>query len=91
MNKQYEYTYTINDINLLDASLLVKYTTTDETLTSYVLNIPGAIRDANGVLIDIIEAIKLSAPHDRWEAQENLVLQYNDILNKTELVPITNA
>ena len=91
MSKQYEFTYKIRHIDLQEVHILVEYMTTDPTLTSYILNVPASIRDENGVLIDIVEIIKKCAPHERWEAQEALVAQYNDILNKTELVPITNA
>lgn len=90
--KRYEYTYKIENIDLLNASVLVKYTTTDEKLTSYTLNIPGNIVDENGnTIYDVVEVVKLYAPHNRWEAQENLLLQFDNILNKTDLVIITNA
>jgi hypothetical protein len=89
--KKYEYTYKIKDINIAENALLVEYMATDESLTSYTLHIPSYILNEDETRKTIDEVIKFCAPHGRWESQEILVEQYNDILHKTELVPIQNA
>lgn len=89
--KKYEYTYKIKNIDISSASILVEYMATDTSLTSYTFNIPALFENEDGTRMTVDESIKNFAPHNSWEQQELLVEQYNNILNKTELVPIENA
>lgn len=90
--KQYEYTYKIKQIDVHNGTVLVEFMSTDTNLTSYVLNLPSCLYEEDGITRKPIEdIIKLYAPHTQWENQEILVEQYNDLLHKTELVPIQNA
>ena len=92
MQKEYEYTYKIANINLQDVSLMVDYKPTDENLTSYHLPIPGFIKAEDGSVMDVHDIIKMFAPHSKWEGQENLALLHNDIIVTPQLVvPTTNA
>ena len=92
MQKEYEYTYKITNINLQDVSLMVDYKPTDVNLTSYVLPIPGFMKAEDDSVMDVHDIIKMFAPHSRWEGQETLALLHNDILLTPQLVvPTTNA
>lgn len=86
--KKYEYTYKIKYIDLLGVFLEVEYTATNASLTSYILSIPSEVKNEDGTFKDIEEIIKDLAPHDRWAAQESLMLRYDELINKTELVTI---
>lgn len=88
--KLYDYTYKVIYINLTEYCITVKYTPVDERLTAQVLRIP-LIKDENDQFKDITEVIKNAPPHNLWEIQEYLIDNYNELLNKTELVIIENA
>lgn len=92
MQKEYEYTYKIININLQDVNLIVDYKPTDVKLTSYHLPIPGFIKAEDDSVMAVHDIIKMFAPHSRWEGQETLALLHDDILLTPQLVvPTTNA
>jgi hypothetical protein len=84
--KKYEYTYKILNIDLHSSSVTIKYTPTIETLTAYTFNVPYRIIGDNEEEIVLIDIIKNSAPHIRWENQELLVADFDNLLYKTELI-----
>lgn len=92
MQKEYEYTYKIKNINLQEVSLIVEYKPTDTSLTSYTFPIPGFIKTEEGVVLDVHDIIKMYAPHFKWEGQETLALAHSEITLTSVLVePTTNA
>lgn len=92
MQKEYEYTYIIQTIDLREVSLSVTYKPTDTNLTSYTHNIPGFIKAEDDSVMAVHDIIKMCAPHSMWEGQETLALMHNDIVLTHVLVePTTNA
>lgn len=86
--KTYEYTYTVKEINLVSANILVEYKTTDENLIPYTLNLPAHLKTEDGgdEFMSVEDLIKSYAPHNQWEAQEYLKEQFDNIMLKTDTV-----
>jgi hypothetical protein len=88
--KQYEYTYTVKSIDIIDSAILVEYKPVDANLTTVTLNLPGNIKNSDDTFMVVEELIKLYAPQGQWESQENLKSQYDTIIKMTNLV-VPNA
>lgn len=84
--KTYEYTYTVKEVNIHNAHILVEYISADVNLISHTLNLPAYIKNEDDTIVDFVQVIKDYAPHLQWEAQEYLKEQYDNIMNKTDTV-----
>lgn len=84
--KKYEFTYTIKQIDITNGDVLVEYLPTDTNLVKYVYNIGAYGRTETGELKTIEQTIIDNAPHGMWETQEMLLLNHDNILNKTGVI-----
>lgn len=85
--KKFNYTYTVKQVNIQDAHVLIEYMPEDKKLTAYTLNVFAYGIDENNQPYTLDELISNAAPHHMWEAQETL-LAAADLLNKSERVTV---
>lgn len=84
--KKYEFTYTIKKIDLQYGDILIEYLPTNPSLLQYTLNVGAYGRNEDDTIKSTEQTILDNAPHHMWEAQELLLAEHDNLINKTETV-----
>lgn len=76
------YTYTIEQLDVQFGQILVKYTPTDENLTSITLNILMEFGE-DGTALPLELLIDKNAPYREWASQNFFISNSDSLLNAT--------